>query len=225
MSIDCSRPLAEIVSRHPAAARIFQANRIDFCCRGHQTLEEACRDDGRDPAPICDAVHRAIEAQAGEAGGKASLATGDLIAWILEKHHGYLRDSLPVLEPLAAKVARVHGPHNPKLVEILGIFRELRGAIEPHLEQEETVLFPALLSTRPDPAVVRAELASMFDEHLAVGRALASLRHLSDDFSTPEWGCGSYRMLMHELEALEGDLLAHVHLENHVLMPRFVAAT
>ena len=41
---------------------------------------------------------------------------------------------------------------------------------------------------------------------------------------TPEWGCSSYRVLMSELEALEGDVLRHVHLENHVLMPRFVTA-
>ena len=223
-SIDCSRPLAEIVSRFPAAARVFQAHRIDFCCRGHQSLEEACRETGRDPKPICEAVHAAVDTVAADAGSKAALSTRALIGWILEKHHAYLRSSLPTLEPLAAKVARVHGGHNPNLEEIHRVFRELRDAIEPHLDQEERVLFPELLAERPDPALVRAELAGMFEEHLAVGRALADLRHLSEDFSTPEWGCGSYRWLMGELEALEGDLLAHVHLENHVLMPRFTAA-
>ena len=222
--VDCSRPLAEIVSRFPAAARVFQTHRIDFCCRGHQTLEEACRETGRDPAPICAAVHGVVSEVAADVGSKASLSTQALIGWILEKHHAYLRNTLPALEPLAAKVARVHGAHNPNLIEIHRLFRELRDAIEPHLEEEERVLFPAILATRPDPALVRRELEGMFEEHLEVGRALADLRRLSDDFTTPEWGCGSYRWLMGELEALEGDLLAHVHLENHVLMPRFAPA-
>jgi regulator of cell morphogenesis and NO signaling len=53
---------------------------------------------------------------------------------------------------------------------------------------------------------------------------LARMRELADGFRTPEWGCNSYRVLMAELEALEGDILRHVHLENHVLMPRFAPA-
>jgi regulator of cell morphogenesis and NO signaling len=223
-TIDCTRPLAEVVARHPAAARIFQAHRIDFCCHGHQTLEEACRDAGRDPEPICAQVHAAVSALASDTGSKASLPTDELIAWIVGQHHAYLRASLPAIEPLAAKVARVHGPHAPNLLQIHRLFRELREALEPHLDHEEAVLFPALRATRPDPVLVRAELAGMFEEHLAVGRALAELRHLSDDFTTPASGCGSYRLLMTQLEELEGDLLAHVHLENHALMPRFTAA-
>ena len=57
-----------------------------------------------------------------------------------------------------------------------------------------------------------------------MGTLLARMRVLSDGFTTPEWGCRSYRILMGELETLEGDVLRHVHLENHVLMPRFAGA-
>jgi len=74
-----------------------------------------------------------------------------------------------------------------------------------------------------DPADVAAQLRVMFDDHLAVGRLIGHLREQTDDYATPEWGCRSYRLLMTELEDLETDLLRHVHLENHVLMPRFVA--
>ena len=64
----------------------------------------------------------------------------------------------------------------------------------------------------------------MREEHLAVGAMLGRMRSLADDFTTPAWGCNSYRALMTELEALEADVLRHVHLENHVLMPRFAGA-
>lgn len=223
-TIDCSRPLAEIVSRHPAAARVFQTHRIDFCCHGHQTLEEACKDQGRDPAPICEEVKSAVAAVQADAGTKADLPTDKLIAWILDKHHTYLRQALPMIAPLAAKVARVHGANNPNLEEVERVFVGLKEALEPHLDQEEAVLFPELLSGRPNPALVRKELDNMYEEHLEAGEAISRLRHLTDDFTTPDWGCGSYQLLMTELETLEGDLLAHVHLENHVLMPRFADA-
>jgi len=55
-----------------------------------------------------------------------------------------------------------------------------------------------------------------------VGRALDRIRDLTDDFATPDWGCTSYRLAMAELDDLTTDVLRHVHLENHVLMPRFV---
>jgi regulator of cell morphogenesis and NO signaling len=72
--------------------------------------------------------------------------------------------------------------------------------------------------------VIARELERMHADHLAVGTKLGDLRTLTDGFVTPEWGCASYRSLLHDLEELEGDVLRHVHLENHVLMPRFVGA-
>jgi regulator of cell morphogenesis and NO signaling len=55
----------------------------------------------------------------------------------------------------------------------------------------------------------------------AVGTKLAQIRALADDFTTPDWGCNSYRAPMSELGNLEANVLQHVHVENHVLMPRF----
>ena len=45
----------------------------------------------------------------------------------------------------------------------------------------------------------------------------------SDDFTLPEWACNSYRTLFAELKQVESDVFTHVHIENHVLRPRFVA--
>jgi regulator of cell morphogenesis and NO signaling len=61
----------------------------------------------------------------------------------------------------------------------------------------------------------------MHEEHLQVGDMLARIRELTDEFTTPEWGCNTYRVLMAELEAIERDVLQHVHGENHILAPRF----
>lgn len=49
------------------------------------------------------------------------------------------------------------------------------------------------------------------------------MRDAAEDYLIPDWACTSYRTLFAELERLEGDVLRHVHLENHVLMPRFAA--
>jgi regulator of cell morphogenesis and NO signaling len=223
MTIDRNASLAQIVLAHPATARIFQRHGLDYCCRGDVALGAACEAKGIAADAVVAEAEAAVAARAPAGIDARALSTGALVEYVVARHHGYLRDALPSLRPLADKVARVHGEHNPKLVPLARTFHAIADALEPHLVQEEQVLFPALLAPVPDAAVVARELASMHEDHLAVGTLLGELRAQADEFTTPEWGCTSYRTLMAELEALEGDVLAHVHLENHVLMPRFAA--
>ena len=115
----------------------------------------------------------------------------------------------------------MHGGHDPRLVQVHEAFAALAASLGPHLDEEEAVLFPALMAREPDAAVVRREVERMMVDHLLVGDLLAGMRALSEGFTTPEWGCNTYRVLMAELNALEADILRHVHLENHVLVPRF----
>ena len=118
-------------------------------------------------------------------------------------------------------MGRVHGDHNPKLRDLKTAVDELVTELGPHLDEEEKSLFPALIAKQSDPSVAKL-LDSMHEEHLAVAKLLERIRAASDDFALPDWACGSYRTLFSELEQLEGDVFTHVHLENHVLKPRFV---
>lgn len=223
-SLDRSATIAQIVTEHAVAARVFQKHHIDYCCHGDVTVPEACQRRSLDPDALFAELEAAIPGGAGAEEDPRPLSTAALIARIVDRHHGYLRRTLPYLAPLAAKVARVHGEHNPKLAPLNDAFGELSASLLPHLDEEEEVLFPALMARSPDPQLVQRETARMHEDHLAVGDLLARIHDLSDGFTTPEWGCGSYRVLMSELEAVEADVLRHVHLENHVLVPRFAAA-
>jgi regulator of cell morphogenesis and NO signaling len=62
----------------------------------------------------------------------------------------------------------------------------------------------------------------MLSEHLAVAALLDAIRTASENFTLPDWACNSYRTLFAELEQVERDTFAHVHIENHVLQPRFM---
>ncbi len=223
--LDRSSTVAQIVTEHAGAARVFQKHGIDYCCRGDVTVPAACRDRRLDP----EALFAELEASL-SAGGRRSepqpreLSSADLVALIVDRHHGYLRRALPYVAPLAAKVASTHGARDGRLAEVHRVFLDLAARLPPHLDAEETVLFPAILAPRSDPGFVRREVERMHEDHLAVGDALARLCALSDGYATPEWGCNTYRVLMGELEALEADTLRHVHLENHVLVPRFAEA-
>lgn len=100
---------------------------------------------------------------------------------------------------------------------------EISAALIAHLDDEEQSVFPALMA-RVTATEHRAKLLStMKEEHLAVAALLDRIRAATDEFTLPDWACNSYRTLFRELSALEADIFAHVHLENHVLAPHFGA--
>jgi regulator of cell morphogenesis and NO signaling len=223
-NFDHSATLARIVTNNAVAARVFQQHGIDYCCHGNVTVPQACLEKRLDPEAVFAELEAAIGASEDRPGDDPrALSTAALIARIIDRHHGYLRRALPYIAPIMAKVATVHGARDANLQQVQDAFRELAASLEPHLEAEEEVLFPALMARQPDARIVKQELERMDQDHLAVGDLLGRIRTLTSGFTTPEWGCNTYRVLMAELDSLEADILRHVHLETHVLTPRFGA--
>ncbi len=216
-------PVAQIVLDHSECAGVFQRHRIDYCCKGHLPLAEACELRGADPQAILAELEQAVaERREPTSIDPREVPTDVLVGHIVRRHHQYLREALPFLVPLAKKVARVHGAHSPNLAEVKELVEELSDLMLPHLDREEQVLFPALKGegTGRDE-VIADELSTMHEDHLEVAQVLELLRTAADDFEVPEWACTSYTTLYRELAAVEADIFQHVHLENHVLMPRF----
>lgn len=221
--LDASRAVADVVLDHSECAQVFQHHRIDFCCRGDVSVERAARERGIDLGILLGQLEQAISERRGEAPlAIRELSTPALIDHIVDKHHAYLRKALPFLRPLAAKVARVHGTHNPKLRRLDEAVGELSESLIAHIDEEESRLFPALRSAGASgTSEISQLLAGMHEEHLAVAQVLEAIREASDDFALPDWACPSYRTLFGELRELEQDVFRHIHLENHVLEPRF----
>jgi len=217
--IDPQKTVASLVLDHSECAAVLQRHRIDYCCRGDTTLTAACRDRRLDVGVVVNELERAIhERRDDDDGDPRELSSPDLLALIVSRYHAPLRRTLPFVRTLAAKVGRVHGEHNPRLIELDEIVAELAETLEAHIDDEEETLFPALTHRRPN---VRDLLTATRDEHAIVGDLLGRLRTAADDYAVPDWACNSYRTLFRELERLETDVLRHVHLENHVLLPRF----
>jgi regulator of cell morphogenesis and NO signaling len=217
--------VAAIVLEHPACARVFLEHRIDFCCGGQVTVDQACASKGLDATAIREELEAAIrERTSDRVVDPRALPTPALISYILEKHHAYLRRAFPTVMALASKVARVHGAREPKLRALAVAVERLVEALAPHLDHEEQVLFPSLLAdTKPAPEAA-ANLADMMAEHREVGAILDRIQEASDGFQVPDWACNSYRTLFSELRTMDADIREHVHLENNALLPRFAAS-
>jgi regulator of cell morphogenesis and NO signaling len=222
--LDPSTPVATLVLDHSECAPVFARHRIDYCCNGAMPLVDACRDRGVDVAAVIAELEVAIaRRQPGAPGADPrTLSTRELIVKRIAPHHQYLHRTMPFLQRLAAKVARVHGDGDPSLRDLAILVDELVETFGEHLRDEEAVLFPALLAG--EVAAVTRSLAAMRHEHEQVGALLAMIRRTAAGFDPPDGACTSYRTLLGELAMLEADTLAHVHLENHVLLPRYTDA-
>ena len=222
--IDPDSTLGDIVTAHPAAARVFEHHDLDYCCGGSQTLREACAAQQVDEAVVTAEVAEASVDD--DPVPLTALGLVQLVDHIEATHHRYLWTELPRLSALADKVLAAHGHRHPELGQVSDCVAAIRADLEPHLMKEERVLFPMIrelgqADRRPmfHCGTVRNPIAVMTVEHEQVGALLAHLRGLTDDYSVPPDGCRSYSALYAALAELEEDTHLHVHKENNVLFP------
>ncbi len=220
--------LAEIVLDAPGAARVLEGFGLDYCCGGRQRLADACSARGVDAEAVLTALAAVADRPAEE---WTSMDLAELVDHLESTHHVYLHAELPRLAALAEKVAGVHGDHHPELIEILRTYQALQADLEPHLMKEERILFPMireLMVATTAPSFHCGSLSNpismMLREHDRAGALLAELRELTNDYTAPADGCGSYQALFAGLAELEADTHLHIHKENNRLFPAVVAA-
>lgn len=228
-AIDTRTSLGRLAAAQPARIHLFERLRLDYCCGGARSLEEACRDRGLDP----DTVRALIEAteRDGEGGRDdpaeevdlSQASVGELCDHVVAVHHRRLREELPRIAELTAKVARAHGDGRPELELLERAFAVLRAELEPHLVEEERQLFPACAALEREgtaPAGFLAAVDRHRAEHEDVGRKLAALRALADGYDEAGALCSTHRAMLGGLRDFEADLHRHVHEENNLLFPR-----
>jgi len=223
------RTVGDLVAEDYRRGAIFKQFGIDFCCGGGRTVAAACERRGVDPAALERALADA-DRRTGDVPARVTAWSPSFLAdYIVNEHHTYVRESLPVLRAFAQKVAKVHGHARPELLDIAERVEALAAELTEHLASEENEVFPrikalASATATDDREALRALIDEMEDEHDGAGTLMLEIRTLSDDFTPPEWACNTYRALFAKLEEFEDDLHRHVHLENNVLFPKALAA-
>ncbi len=213
-------PLADLATAYPSASRVFHRYGLDFCCGGRRPLADVCHERGLDETAVLDAIER--ESATETAGPRWDTAPiPELVAFIVSRYHDRLRDELPQLVALAAKVETKHAA---KASCPRGLAQHLTAVHEnvlSHLAKEEKILFPLILDGMGRMA--SGPIRVMEQEHDDHREGLLATRQLTADLTPPEEACTSWRALYLRLDALEADLMEHIHLENNVLFPRVLA--
>ena len=223
----------DIALENPAAIRVFEKLGIDYCCGGRKPLAEACEERDLEPSAVLAAIAGAVQSPAAPATDWTTASLDSLCVHIISAHHAYVRSELPRLRQFAQKVVSRHGSTHPELLPIQQLVESLGEDLLQHLDKEEVILFPCIVSLERNLSAcgprslacfgnVRNPVRVMMAEHDAAGAALAQIRSLSRDFTPPEGACPTYRGFYQALSEFERDLRQHVHLENNILFPRAI---
>jgi len=234
MQTTIEKTVREIALENPSSIRVFESLGIDYCCGGKRPLSDACSHANVDFDRVLKLLEEANrDSQAPEAKEWREKPLRDLIAHVVQKHHGYVRQETPRIGTLLAKVVAKHGPMHPEVARIDQLFTAIAQELSTHMLKEEQVLFPyvermeqAVQNGDPVPAAffgtVKRPIANMVAEHDDAGAILSQIRELSSGYTAPIGACPTFLALYRGLEEFERDLHHHVHLENNILFPRAI---
>jgi len=217
-----SQTLASIVSDHYQAAPVFEKYHLDFCCKGKQTLASACEQKGLDVYQVVHDLEKLLDGTQKQTVVFNDMKAAQLIQYILIHHHFFVKQIMPQLLGFLEKINHKHGDRFPQMTRVLTLFRELSYELLLHMEKEEKILFPAIVSLETDSKVAipfKQVIERMLTEHDEAGELMDQIRILTLDYTPPENTCTTFHLTLTMLKDFEANLHKHVHLENNHLFP------
>ena len=233
MNITKDKTVAAVVTENIKASHIFKKYNIDFCCGGGISIEKVCEKNGLDPEILMAELNNLVVITE-DSNDYNNWDLSFLADYIVNVHHKYVSEGIPILLAYAAKVAKVHGHHYTEVVEIDRLFNVAAKELLAHMMKEELILFPYIkhlvISEKeesspniPHFGAISNPIQMMEDEHEAVGDIFKKIASLSNNYTPPEEACNTFRALYDKLNEFEQDLHKHIHLENNILHPKALA--
>lgn len=233
LSNNAQKQIGQFVADDYRTAAIFSRYGIDFCCKGHKTIEEVCNKKQIDANQLLSELEAQLSLKTDQSIDYKSWPMDLLVDYIEKKHHRYVEEKTPVLRQFLDKLCKVHGQRHPELFEINELFNASAGELAAHMKKEELVLFPfikkmvlAVLNQSvveaPHFGTVENPIAMMMEEHDNEGERFRKIAEITNNYNPPADACNTYRVTFAMLEEFEKDLHLHIHLENNILFPRAI---
>jgi regulator of cell morphogenesis and NO signaling len=233
MKIELQTPVGEIARFNYKTVEIFEKLRIDFCCGGDISLEEACKRQKVNADEVLDSVRKLVGQNENDLNRIHALPLDQLIDHIIEVHHSYVLETIPVLQRYLKKIADVHGENHPELAVVDDYFNQAAENLLNHMQKEEQILFPAIKEMVKAKAgkeeyagshcgTVQSPIYVMKQEHEAEGDRFEKMSVITNNYTIPADACNTYSYALQKLQEFEKDLHRHIHLENNILFPEAI---
>lgn len=233
MDITAQTIVGSIVAQDFETAEVFRKYKIDFCCQGNRSILEAS-DNKQELAQqiVTDLIHLFKKGKSATLDYK-SMPLDLLVEHILDKHHRYVENQIPVLKEYLKRICNAHGFNHPELFEVSLLFNRAADELVVHMKKEELILFPYIrkiaeavqsngkLGNLPFGSIENP-IAMMEHDHSEEGQYFSRISKLTNGYQVPADACNTYKVTMSLLQQFEEDLHLHIHLENNILFPQSV---
>lgn len=227
------KQIGEFVADDFRTAAVFSKHKIDFCCNGNRTIEEACEKKGIDSNRLAEELEAVLNTTTNPSIDYKSWPIDLLADYIEKKHHRYVEEKIPVLRQFLDKLCKVHGERHPELFKINELFTASAGELTAHMKKEELILFPfvkRMVKAKLDHVAIQSPqfgtvenpIAMMMQEHDTEGERFREIAELTDNYTPPADACNTYKVTFAMLDEFEKDLHLHIHLENNILFPEAI---
>ncbi|MCK0156117.1 iron-sulfur cluster repair di-iron protein [Cellulophaga sp. F20128] len=227
-----NKTVADLVTDNIKTADVFKKYGIDFCCGGGISVEKACAKEKIDFNTLAKEL-LAIDSKILITQNYKTWALDYLADYIVNTHHTYVTEAIPLLIQYSDRVAKVHGHHYTEVIAINKLVHTIAEELTAHMKKEELILFPfikrmiaeqngATYVSIPPFENVEDPIKMMEEEHEVAGDILKEISVLSNNHTPPEGACNTFKALYNKLQEFEDDLHQHVHLENNILFPKAI---
>ena len=95
MSITKETVIGDLVAKDYRTASVFKKHKIDFCCNGNRTIDEACNQREIDSSNLIQQLEEAMVSYSPTASDYASWPLDLLADYVEKKHHRYVETKIP----------------------------------------------------------------------------------------------------------------------------------
>jgi regulator of cell morphogenesis and NO signaling len=231
MRITAETPVEEIAAGVEGAIEVFEEREIDYCLGGPKTLREACDQAGVRMNEILAALERWRRRSGHDRSWRPEEpSVTSLIDHLLRRQHDSIRLRFARVCQEATVLMREGQGRDAVFPLLKDLVHEMAFRTEQAMEDEEHQLFPRLKGMErvkagipgsgPAPALEPELLTRIAWNHGSMSEEWAFLRKLTGDYRGGPGTSGPLLAFYRELEALEGYLHDHAHLEDDLLFRR-----
>jgi regulator of cell morphogenesis and NO signaling len=215
--------VADVALQYPHAVEVLDRYNLDYCCNGSVRFTEACAQRNIIAENVWDEIVSSPNAPQHTI-DFSSWSPIQLMDFIRQHHHSYIRKNIPEIQGLLDTICSVHGDGNITVLAIRDDFEDLVDDLTNHIRREEEEFFPAVRSfaesgnrSKQEAEAIESMIESLEREHQAAGELVRSLRTMTDHYTPPDYACPTFRLGYKLLGEFDHDLVQHIHIENNVL--------
>ena len=219
--------VADIITGNYRTADVFRKYKIDFCCGGKMSLNEACRLKGLPESDILEELNQF----AGSYQKAEQWPVDFMVDYLINIHHNYFKNNIAVVRDYINRFILNHNKKFPEIGQLPILAQQLCNKLTDLVNYESDSLFPyikrivyAYNNKEVYGKLFIKTLSKLSAKELEQDQArikvfILQIEILTNNFSLPENACTTHKIMIHKLREFIDYIGQHFSIENKILVP------